>query len=92
MVPTHEVIPELFLILAAILQTHLTIFHHIGNGSFDHHRKTVSLYALKGWLYQMPGSIYADVNSAIEATYATTPLNKIRWEKKEFVPFGGVIF
>lgn len=58
----------------------------------DHHRKTVSLYALKGWLYQMPGSIYADVNSAIEATYATTPLNKIRWEQKEFVPFGGVIF
>lgn len=58
----------------------------------DHHRKTVSLYALKGWLYQMPGSIYTDVNSAIEATYATTPLNKIRWEQKEFVPFGGVIF
>lgn len=34
---------------------------------------------------------YATINSTIEATYATTPLNKVRWEEKEFMTWGGVI-
>lgn len=35
---------------------------------------------------------YATINSTIEATYATTPLNKVRWEEKELIPFGGEIY
>lgn len=58
----------------------------------DHYRKAVPVYALKFWLSQEPGTAYADANAAIEATYASNPLNKIRWEEREFVPFGGVIF
>lgn len=58
----------------------------------DHYRKVVPTYALKGWLFQEPGTAFADANAAVEATYAANPLNKIRWEEREFVPFGGVIF
>lgn len=58
----------------------------------DHYRRVVPVYALKCWLSQEPGTTYADANAAVEATYTANPLNKIRWEEREFVPFGGVIF
>jgi hypothetical protein len=58
----------------------------------DHYRKTVPVYALKCWLFQEPGTAYADANAAVEASFAANPLNKIRWEEREFVPFGGIIF
>lgn len=58
----------------------------------DNHRKLVEVYAFKMWLYQTSTTLYDDVDTAVKATYVTEPLNKIRWEHKEFMPYGGVIF
>lgn len=59
----------------------------------DHHRKTVSVYQFKMWLWQIQGvTIFNDIDAAIKDTYATEPLNKVRWEQRELMPYGGVIF
>lgn len=58
----------------------------------DNYRKAITLFSVKAWMIDLPGTIYADVTAAIEATYAASPLNKVRWEEREFVPFGGTIF
>lgn len=58
----------------------------------DNWRQTVPVYQFKYMLYSMGGTVYDDVDTLIKATYATEPLNKVRWEQRELMPFGGVIY
>jgi len=54
-------------------------------------KKTIEVWKMKVYLSIVYPTEYATINSTIEATYATTPLNKVRWEEKEFMTWGGVI-
>lgn len=58
----------------------------------DNYRGVVEVWAFKFWLYQTSVTIFNDVDAAVKATYATEPLNKVRWEQKEYMSYSGVIF
>ena len=50
---------------------------------------------VKAFLYEIPdggSNKLIAMNTIIEATYATTPLNKVRWEEREFMHWGDVIY
>ncbi len=58
----------------------------------SNNRGLIQTFSFKYWLYDESVTLFNDVDAAVKATYATEPLNKIRWEHKEFMPYGGVIF
>lgn len=62
------------------------------NWLLANYRNPIQIYGFKGWLMGMGGTAYDDALAAVEATYATEPLNKVRWEEKELIPFGGEIY
>jgi hypothetical protein len=51
----------------------------------------IEVWKMKFYLHQLYPTEYAAIIATIEATYATTPLNKIRWEQKELMTFGGIL-
>ena len=61
----------------------------------EYHRQSIPVWAVKGYLYQIPdggSNKLATMNTIIEATYATEPLNKVRWEEREFMHWGDPIY
>lgn len=61
----------------------------------ENHRSRVDIWSVKAFLYEIPdggSNKLATMNTIIEATYATTPINKVRWEEREFMSWGDPIY
>lgn len=61
----------------------------------SNYHKEVQAWTIKFWLstFNIVATLALDVvNTAIEATYATVPLNKILWMEKETLKWGGAIW
>ena len=59
------------------------------------YRLAIPVWAMKGYLYQIPdggSNKLVTMNTIIEATYAATPLNKVRWEQREFMHWGDPLY
>ena len=56
----------------------------------NNYRKVIPVWELKATLHS--NNELTAVNTAIEATYLATPLNKVRWEEREMIPFGGILY
>lgn len=61
----------------------------------EYYRLSIPVWAMKGYLYQIPdggSNKLVTMNTIIESTYATTPLNKVRWEEREFMNWGDPLY
>lgn len=59
------------------------------------YRLPLEVWMMKAYLHGIPdggGTLLETINAEIEATYATEPLNKVRWEEREFMHWGDPLY
>ena len=65
------------------------------NWMLEYYRLPIPVWAMKGYLYQIPdggSNKLVTMNTIIEATYAATPINKVRWEQREIMHWGDPLY
>ena len=79
---TRETSPSLYLQSGGYITGHLAAVE-------SSYKKIIETWQLK---YELNArALLDDCDTAISATYVSDPLNKIRWEQKKLIDYGGVI-
>ena len=79
---TRQTSPSLHLLSGGYIAGHLAAVEST-------YKKTIETWQLKFELHAR--ALLSTCDSAITATYATDPLNKIRWEQKKYIDYNGAI-